>query len=442
MSKKETIRHAKDLTDSDMLRYYGRMMRPLPKSIINNAVKSELEKEYLEALHGRGIRDITPAWMYPDMSITIDKDMRTYIDADVTATEFVMRTAQEKIDMYNRMKIKNVIFNDPATIVQWADGTKTVVKVDPSDVYDPEKGLAMAISKRALGDCGRYYEEFKKWLPEDTSHDDFDETNGNITLVPVENADQQISLRNGIIVAAQEAKDTIEKGISKLKKVFRDTSEKPILVPLADHCSLPELWDGKYWNCIKYAGTELFLSDKKLALVFNCWGKDNSVVEEQIRVEFSEAYDGTPNRRKHIAIANARVYRKQCNASIKIWREINIADSAIERLINMSDYDFKDDNETLWTDQVWARTRFNRKEISNASNTLVYHYLVPWAAICPNAPADGPLIFMRLKCPNDPSFDMNEVKVQYRENVMFTWTDIDLSFDTIKRLLIIANHNF
>ena len=61
--------------------------------------------------------------------------------------------------------IKKVIFNDPATIVIWGDGTKTVVKRD-CELYDPEKGLAMAIAKKALGNKGNYYETFKKWVPE------------------------------------------------------------------------------------------------------------------------------------------------------------------------------------------------------------------------------------------------------------------------------------
>ena len=46
-------------------------------------------------------------------------------------------------------EIKNVIFNDPATIVFWKDGTKTVVKCQDGDEFDPEKGLAMAIAKKA-----------------------------------------------------------------------------------------------------------------------------------------------------------------------------------------------------------------------------------------------------------------------------------------------------
>lgn len=59
--------------------------------------------------------------------------------------------------------INKVIFNDPATIIFWSDGTKTVVKAQDGEVYDPEKGMAMAISKKFLGNEGNYYEEFKKW---------------------------------------------------------------------------------------------------------------------------------------------------------------------------------------------------------------------------------------------------------------------------------------
>ena len=65
------------------------------------------------------------------------------------------------------LQIKDVIFNNPATIVFWVDGTKTVVKCQDGDIYDPEKGLAMAISKKALGNQGNYCEVFKKWLPEE-----------------------------------------------------------------------------------------------------------------------------------------------------------------------------------------------------------------------------------------------------------------------------------
>ena len=58
-----------------------------------------------------------------------------------------------------------VIYNDPATIAFWSDGTKTVVKAQPGDIFDPEKGLAMVIAKKACGNKGNYYNSFKRWLP-------------------------------------------------------------------------------------------------------------------------------------------------------------------------------------------------------------------------------------------------------------------------------------
>jgi hypothetical protein len=45
---------------------------------------------------------------------------------------------------------KDVIYNDPATIIFWIDGTKTVVKCDGEE-YDPEKGFAMAVCKKVFG---------------------------------------------------------------------------------------------------------------------------------------------------------------------------------------------------------------------------------------------------------------------------------------------------
>ena len=59
-------------------------------------------------------------------------------------------------------RIKRVIYNDPCTIVLWKDGTKTVVRCDRRDMFDKEKGLAMAIVKRICGNTGSYYEFFKE----------------------------------------------------------------------------------------------------------------------------------------------------------------------------------------------------------------------------------------------------------------------------------------
>lgn len=78
----------------------------------------------------------------------------------------VMEEATKKKEETNMTaaSIKNAIFAPPATIVYWSDGSKTVVKCSEKDVFDPEKGLAMAIAKRCGGNKGSYYREIQDWV--------------------------------------------------------------------------------------------------------------------------------------------------------------------------------------------------------------------------------------------------------------------------------------
>lgn len=75
------------------------------------------------------------------------------------------------IDFINRMQgafrheIKRVIFNPPATVILWQDGTKTVVKCQPGDTYDSEKGFALAYLKKLLGNDNTFNKEIHKWVP-------------------------------------------------------------------------------------------------------------------------------------------------------------------------------------------------------------------------------------------------------------------------------------
>ena len=57
--------------------------------------------------------------------------------------------------------IKNVIFNDPATIVFWSDGTKTVVKCMEGKEFNTWDGLAMAICKKLFGK--KFKKTFRTW---------------------------------------------------------------------------------------------------------------------------------------------------------------------------------------------------------------------------------------------------------------------------------------
>lgn len=70
--------------------------------------------------------------------------------------------------------IVDVIYHDPATIVKWKDGTKTVVKCQKAkgDVYNPEQGLAMCIIKKMCGNKSNYNNIFAKWLPKEKNNEE------------------------------------------------------------------------------------------------------------------------------------------------------------------------------------------------------------------------------------------------------------------------------
>ena len=72
-------------------------------------------------------------------------------------------------------EIKNVKFDGPATIVFWADGTKTIVKCQDGDDYSEEVGLAMCIVKKAFGNRSAYNDIFKKWCPRYNIETDVDD---------------------------------------------------------------------------------------------------------------------------------------------------------------------------------------------------------------------------------------------------------------------------
>ena len=61
------------------------------------------------------------------------------------------------------LDFERIEFHDPATIVFWNDGTKTVVKTRHGDKFDKEKGLAMAIAKKVMGNTNKYYDIFEEY---------------------------------------------------------------------------------------------------------------------------------------------------------------------------------------------------------------------------------------------------------------------------------------
>ena len=63
--------------------------------------------------------------------------------------------------------VKKIIFNDPATIVFWHDGTKTVVKRTKGAKRDPEAAVAFAYMKKIFGSNHQFKKLVKKRYKEE-----------------------------------------------------------------------------------------------------------------------------------------------------------------------------------------------------------------------------------------------------------------------------------
>lgn len=132
-----------------------------------------------------------------DLVQIIPEDVRRYIMNDIAtsvaprqfhvALRDIRAISADFDDVVSRspINIMNVIFHDPATIVFWSDGTKTVVKCQSGDKFDPEKGLAMAIVKKMTGNTGSYCNIFKKWVKEEKSKETVIMCTGDNTNMPL-----------------------------------------------------------------------------------------------------------------------------------------------------------------------------------------------------------------------------------------------------------------
>ena len=125
------------------------------------------------------MKSINMDYKYSPNSITTNWSIPAYvwntIDVGLAECEKTIEKnktkGKEKHMKINMPKIKNIDFQPPLTVVIWEDGTKTFVKCDNNEVFDPEKGAAMAIAKKALGDKYNYIETISyyvdKWLKKD-----------------------------------------------------------------------------------------------------------------------------------------------------------------------------------------------------------------------------------------------------------------------------------
>lgn len=105
------------------------------------------------------IRDLTSK----GCEIKIERDTSDWITSLLTPNDILKGYTKEDVEATSKMlggftynknrelKVTKVIFNNPATIVFWSDGTKTVVKCGENDTYDKEKGFYIACAKKLFG---------------------------------------------------------------------------------------------------------------------------------------------------------------------------------------------------------------------------------------------------------------------------------------------------
>ena len=130
---------------------------------ILRAGSANIEKVFQLILDTAWSNNCAPEDMPQKLYIISDMqfDMATTTDAWYTRPYNRRKPEPFMAQMKKRFELAG--YNMP-TIVYWNDGTKTVVKCQDSDVYDTEKGLAMAISKKAVGNKGNFNNIFKEWV--------------------------------------------------------------------------------------------------------------------------------------------------------------------------------------------------------------------------------------------------------------------------------------
>ena len=109
------------------------------------------------------------------MCLTDELDCKDLNDLDITEKDLIKMLHEcfsddEEIEVFrwniDGQSVDNIIINPPATIVKWADGTKTVVKCQNDEEYDAEKGIALCFMKKMCGNTSNYNEILKTAIAE------------------------------------------------------------------------------------------------------------------------------------------------------------------------------------------------------------------------------------------------------------------------------------
>lgn len=100
---------------------------------------------------------------------------QTLYSATEVRIEGVLTRLAERKPQAQELTVEDVIYNDPATVIHWSDKTRTVVKCQPGDTYDPKTGFLLALCKKVCGNTGNYNDLLRECIPGYGKEDKTDE---------------------------------------------------------------------------------------------------------------------------------------------------------------------------------------------------------------------------------------------------------------------------
>lgn len=157
MGKYKVIEYSTDIHDP---RYYDFVytFKVVGGDITGNGIKEI--KAAIESLDEPFITVNVPDNF--DVAREASKMMAIYTGRGNGKTQYMLNILRQAWG--NKFYPIKVIFHDPATIVFWDDGTKTVVKCQEGDTYNKELGFALCFAKKAMGNQSNFNNTFNKFL--------------------------------------------------------------------------------------------------------------------------------------------------------------------------------------------------------------------------------------------------------------------------------------
>lgn len=123
----------------------------------------KIDKSIIDKLLGKDTDGDNMKKSYTDYELQLHNllyDRNTMKDSDLVITpelrkamtnEYKKGLIEGREIVWKSISVDRIIFNDPATIVFWQDGTKTVVKCQKGQTFNPYFGFCAAIAKKLYG---------------------------------------------------------------------------------------------------------------------------------------------------------------------------------------------------------------------------------------------------------------------------------------------------